>query len=90
MKLISTLQLSFLHLIKMQRSLEELINTGLGRERPCEGGLQRLHSSRAGRMRSQKGHPVSNETVRYGLKFCGTWTQGGQRLQGPVAIVRVN
>jgi hypothetical protein len=25
------------------------------------------------RKRRQEGNPVSNETVRYGLKFCGTW-----------------
>jgi hypothetical protein len=25
------------------------------------------------RKRRQKGNPVSNETVRYGFKYCGTW-----------------
>jgi hypothetical protein len=30
----------------------------------------RLNRSPASRKRRQKGNPVSNETVRYGLKFC--------------------
>jgi hypothetical protein len=41
-------------------------------------------------MRRQKEKPVSNETVRYRLNFCGTWTQEWQHWQGPVALARVN
>jgi hypothetical protein len=46
--------------------------------------------SPASRKRRQKGNPVSNETVKYGLKFYGTWTREWQRWQGPVALVGVN
>jgi hypothetical protein len=37
---------------------------------PCGGGLEYLHRSPASRKRRQKGNPVSNETVKFGLKFC--------------------
>jgi hypothetical protein len=33
---------------------------------------------------------VSNETVKYGFGFCGTWTRARLLWQGPEAIVRVN
>jgi hypothetical protein len=39
---------------------------------PYEGGTEYLHRSPASRKRRQKGNPVWNQTVRYGLKFCGT------------------
>jgi hypothetical protein len=52
---------------------------------PCGGGLEY-----GSRKRRQKGNPVSNERVRYGLKFCGIWTREWQRMQGSVALVQVN
>jgi hypothetical protein len=52
---------------------------------PCGGGLEYLHRSPACRKRRQKGNRVSNEAVRYSLKFCATWTRERQRFQGPVA-----
>jgi hypothetical protein len=41
----------------------------------CGGGIEYLQRNPTSRKRRQKGNPVSNETVRYGLKFCGTWTR---------------
>jgi hypothetical protein len=37
---------------------------------PCGGGLEYLHHSPASCKRRQKGNLVSNETVKFGLKFC--------------------
>jgi hypothetical protein len=42
---------------------------------PCGGELEYLHRSPASHKRRQKGNVVLNETVRFGLKFCGTWTR---------------
>jgi hypothetical protein len=41
---------------------------------PSGGGLEYFHHSPVSHKWQQKGNPVSNETVKYGLKFCGTWT----------------
>jgi hypothetical protein len=43
-------------------SLQEII--------PCGGGLEYLHRSPASRRRRRKGNSVSNETEKFGLKFC--------------------
>jgi hypothetical protein len=52
---------------------------------PCGGGLEYFNHSTGSRKRLQNGNPVvSNETVRCGHEFCGTWTGEGQQ------IVRVN
>jgi hypothetical protein len=37
-------------------------------ETSCEGGLEYHYSSPESRKRRQKGNPVSNSTLRYGLK----------------------
>jgi hypothetical protein len=42
---------------------------------PTKCGTHFLILMVAGRKRRQKWNSVSNETVRYGLKFCGTWIQ---------------
>jgi hypothetical protein len=40
---------------------------------PCGGGLEYFHLSPTSLKKPQKRNPVSNETSRYGLKFCRTW-----------------
>jgi hypothetical protein len=56
----------------------------------CGGGIEYLNCSPSSHKRRQKGNPVSNETVRYCSKFCGSWTRKWQLWLGPVASVRVN
>jgi hypothetical protein len=59
----------------------------------CGGWLENLHGSPSSRKRWQKENPVvSNETVRCGHEFCGTWTGEWQRIlrvnYGPVLSSR--
>jgi hypothetical protein len=42
-------------------------------------GLEYFRRSPKSHKRRQKRNPVSNETVGYGLKHCGTWTRVWQR-----------
>jgi hypothetical protein len=57
---------------------------------PCGGRLENFHCSSATRKRRQfEVQSQINKAVKYGLKFCGTWTRKWQRWQDPVANLRV-
>jgi hypothetical protein len=67
--------------------IQFILDPTLASSHPRVGGLEYLHRIHVSRKRRQKGNLVSNETVRYGLQSCGTWTREWQRWRGPCRLV---